>query len=106
MTRLCHVPDDRHARSRALCRALGHHNDKSMEKHDLLHEFPEFKTKIHDLKTSDHHFRRLFDDYHAVDHEIHSIETGAQVTTDEHLNELRKRRVHLKDELFLMLQGN
>lgn len=74
-----------------------------MEKHDLIHEFPELKEKIHQLKVDDHHFRKLFDEYHEVDHGIHRIETGAENTADEILNELRKNRLHLKDELFGML---
>ncbi len=74
-----------------------------MQKHDLLHEFPELKDKIHDLKVSDSHFRKLFDEYHELDHSIHSIETGATATTDEHLNELRKKRVTLKDSLYALL---
>ncbi|MBA4135475.1 MAG: GTP-binding protein, partial [Flavobacterium sp.] len=32
-----------------------------MEKHDLLHEFPQYQEKIHELKVSDAHFRKLFD---------------------------------------------
>jgi uncharacterized protein len=32
-----------------------------MEKHDLHHEFPALEQKIHDLKVSDNHFRKLFD---------------------------------------------
>lgn len=74
-----------------------------MQKHDLLHEFPEHKEKIHDLKVSDSHFRKIFDEYHEVDHEIHRYESGASVTTDTHLNELRSKRVHLKDEVFKYL---
>ncbi|MEQ1732469.1 MAG: DUF465 domain-containing protein [Bacteroidia bacterium] len=77
-----------------------------MQKHDLLHEFPELKEKIHALKISDTHFRKLFDEYHEIDHSIHSIETGATVTTDEHLNELRKKRVVLKDDLYTQLNKN
>jgi hypothetical protein len=42
----------------------------------------------------------MFDEYHEVDHQIHSYETGATATTDEHLNELRAKRVHLKDALY------
>lgn len=75
-----------------------------MQKHDLLHEFPEHKEKIHDLKVSDTHFRKLFDEYHEIDHQIHSYETGATATTDEHLNELRAKRVHLKDLLYEYLK--
>lgn len=74
-----------------------------MQKHDLLHEFPEMKDKIHELKTTDTHFRKLFDEYHDVDHQIHSYESGATATTDEHLHELRAKRVHLKDSLYSML---
>ena len=31
------------------------------EKHDLAHELPEFKEKIHELKLSNRHFQKLFD---------------------------------------------
>jgi uncharacterized protein len=74
-----------------------------MQKHDLLHEFPEYKEKIHQLKINDAHFRKFFDEYHEVDHSIHSIETGATPTTDEHLNELRLKRVGLKDYIYSYL---
>jgi hypothetical protein len=76
-----------------------------MQKHDLLHEFPEMKDKIHDLKVSNNHFRKLFDEYHEVDHQIHSYESGAHATTDAHLTELRAKRLHLKDELYAMLKN-
>jgi uncharacterized protein YdcH (DUF465 family) len=75
-----------------------------MEKHDLRHEFPEFEQKIHDLKVVDNHFRRLFNDYHEVNNEIHRIETGAASAADEILNQLRLKRVHLKDELYEILK--
>lgn len=71
-----------------------------MEKHDLLHEFPQHKEKIHNLKVSDHHFRKLFDEYDVVNNDIHRIETGAEVTTDAVLTDLRLKRVHLKDQLY------
>lgn len=76
-----------------------------MEKHDLHHEFPEFDQRIHDLKLSNNHFRRLFDEYHELNHEIQRIETGAEATADETLNQLRLKRVHLKDELYAMLKS-
>lgn len=76
-----------------------------MQKHDLLHEFPEHREKIHELKTTNNHFRKLFDEYHELDHEIHRIEQGTESTTDEVLNGLRKKRVHLKDELYSQLQA-
>ncbi|MFN5712778.1 MAG: YdcH family protein, partial [Bacteroidota bacterium] len=79
---------------------------KAMEKHDLHHEFPELNQKIHDMKTHDHHFRKLFDEYHDINNSIHSMESGAQHVKDEVLNEYRMKRVHLKDELYQMLTSN
>lgn len=75
-----------------------------MEKHDLLHEFPEYKDKIHELKTTNNHFRKLFDEYHELDHQVHRIEQGSESTTDAVLNELRMKRVQLKDNLYKQLQ--
>lgn len=76
-----------------------------MEKHDLHHEFPEFEQQIHDLKVSDNHFRKLFDEYHEINNEIHRIETGAETVADEVLNTLRTKRVHLKDALYSVLNA-
>ncbi|MCX6210676.1 MAG: DUF465 domain-containing protein [Bacteroidetes bacterium] len=75
-----------------------------MEKHSIVHEFPEHQDKIHELKINDVHFRKLFDAYHDVDHNIHSVESGATPTTDEHLNELRLERVRLKDSIYAYLK--
>jgi uncharacterized protein YdcH (DUF465 family) len=75
-----------------------------MEKHDLLHEFPQHKDKIHNLKVSDHHFRKLFDEYDVTNNDIHRIETGAEVTTDAVLNDLRLKRVQLKDQIYEYLK--
>ena len=76
----------------------------SLEKHDLHHEFPEFKDAIHELKISDAHFARLFTEYHEVDHEVHRIETGAETPSDEYLESRKKHRLQLKDALYAMLQ--
>jgi uncharacterized protein len=73
--------------------------------HDIRHEFPEMTEKIHALKVSDTHFRKIYDTYHEVDHDIHSIESGANASTDEHLNELRMKRVKLKDDIYAMLKA-
>jgi uncharacterized protein YdcH (DUF465 family) len=77
-----------------------------MNQHDLKHEFPELEEKIHELKISNNHFKKLFDEYHDANKEIHRIESGAEATTDEVLTALRKQRLHLKDELYTMLTAN
>ncbi|MFO7602675.1 MAG: YdcH family protein [Gammaproteobacteria bacterium] len=74
------------------------------EKHDLLHEFPEYREQIHALKTGNAHFARLFEEYHAVDHEIRRIEEGVETPSDDYLEERKKLRLNLKDQLFEMLQ--
>ena len=33
------------------------------EKHDLIHELPEHREKIHELKMNNNHFARLFEEY-------------------------------------------
>jgi uncharacterized protein YdcH (DUF465 family) len=72
------------------------------EKHDLRHEFPQHEERIHELKIENNHFRKLFDDYHHVNKDIHRLES-TETYTDDELNRLRKRRLHLKDELLNMI---
>jgi uncharacterized protein YdcH (DUF465 family) len=74
------------------------------EKHDLVHELPEHRDTIHNLKMTNNHFARLFDEYHVVDHEVHRIETGIENTSDDYLEERKKTRLQLKDELYRMIQ--
>jgi hypothetical protein len=74
------------------------------EKHDLVHELPEHRDTIHNLKMTNSHFARLFDEYHEVDHEVHRIETGIENTSDDYLEERKKVRLYLKDELYRMIQ--
>ncbi len=75
------------------------------EKHDLIHELPEYRDEIHNLKTSNNHFARMFNEYHEVDHEVHRIETGVETTSDDYLEEKKKVRLHLKDELLKIIKS-
>lgn len=77
-----------------------------LEKHDLIHELPEYREKIHEMKMNNAHFAKLFEKYHEVDHEVHRIETGAENTSDDYLEERKKARLHLKDELLIMLKAS
>ena len=74
------------------------------EKHDLIHELPEYKDRIHELKMSDKHFLKLFDKYHDVDHQVKRIEEGIETPSDDFVEELKKERLHLKDELFNIIK--
>lgn len=75
-------------------------------RHNLTKDFPEFADKIHELKTHNVHFRKLFDNYDEIDHEIYRIETDTEPSTDATLNQLRSERVRLKDEIFDFLSNN
>ena len=74
------------------------------EHHDLVHEFPEYREKIHNLKMTNNHFKRLFDNYHKLDREIYRVENDIEPASDTALENLKKRRLALKDELFHMLR--
>lgn len=76
----------------------------SLENHSLVKEFPEMRDKIHNLKTSDNHFSKLFAEYDELEHSVHRIESGAEAASDERLESLKKQRLHLKDELFILLK--
>lgn len=77
----------------------------TIDKHDFVHEFPQYRERIHALKTQDSHFAKLFTEYHDVDHEIHRIEQEVETPGDAYVENLKMRRVHLKDELFRLLQS-
>ena len=77
-----------------------------MEKHDLLHEFPEYREKIHLLKIENQHFRQLFDVYDQLDHEIYRINAGIEIVNDDAIHKLKTKLLFIKDEIFSMLENN
>jgi uncharacterized protein YdcH (DUF465 family) len=76
-----------------------------MEQHDLSHEFPEYRDQIRSLKMSNGHFSRLFDEYHDVNRHVVRVEVNAELATGFELEDLKKLRLRLKDELYEMLKG-
>ena len=77
----------------------------SVEHHDLIHEFPELKERIHDLKVGDTHFRKLFDEYHELTRSIEKMEDEVTPVSSSTEEKAKIRRVRLKDELFRMLSS-
>lgn len=74
------------------------------ESHDLAQEFPEHKDTIHTLKTDDNHFARLFNAYEKLNSAILRSEKGVEPLSDDHMNELKKQRLALKDELLAIIE--
>ncbi len=71
--------------------------------HDLVHELPEFREKIHQLKLEDNYFSKLFDEYHQVNTEVMRLEAEIIPVADEVFEALKKQRLHLKDKLYSIL---
>ena len=73
------------------------------EKHDLIHELPEHSERIHQLKNSDKHFEKLYDEYNELDQQILRMEEGYETPSDDYLEEMKKKRLYLKDRLLSMI---
>ena len=75
----------------------------TLEHHSLLKELPEHAEAIHNLKTENAHFRKLFDEYDQIDKHIFRVESAEEALGDIELEVLKKKRLALKDEMFGMI---
>ena len=66
--------------------------------------FPEYRDLITKLKTTDKHFLNLFDKHNALDQKIKNIEAQIELATQEETESLKKEKLHLKDEIYKLLQ--
>ena len=73
--------------------------------HELASDFPEHVDKISQLKQKDAHFARLVDAYHSINREVHRAETDVAPTADQHMTDMRKKRMRLKDEIHAILES-
>jgi uncharacterized protein YdcH (DUF465 family) len=74
-----------------------------VEHHDLHSEFPELTDAIHALKTGNAHFAKLFASYHRLTGKVEDLEEHDMPVADFTMEDLKKQRVKLKDELYHML---
>ncbi len=77
----------------------------TIEHHDLVHEFPEHRERIHNLKMNNAHFARLFDEYHQVTKDVERMESEIEAVSTQTEEQAKFKRLKLKDELFAMLQA-
>ncbi len=66
--------------------------------------FPEFRDLITQLKSTDHHFTRLFDKHNEIDQQIKNMEARITSGTHEEIEGLKKEKLQLKDELYAILK--
>ncbi len=71
---------------------------------ELSEQFPDAIEKMHGLKMSDTHFAKLFEDYHDLNRAIHRAETNVEPTDDFHMEDMRKQRLAMLDEISLYLR--
>jgi uncharacterized protein YdcH (DUF465 family) len=75
-----------------------------IEYHDFYLEFPEYKDDIHALKTSDAHFRRLYDEYNDLTKHIVNMENEIIPATTVEEENAKLQRVVLKDQWYKILK--
>ncbi|MEZ5687949.1 MAG: DUF465 domain-containing protein [Caenibius sp.] len=73
--------------------------------HELADEFPQDRELLRKLKLENAHFVTLSDRYHAVNGEIHRIESEIENTSDDYAEGLKKKRLALVDEISGILAG-
>jgi uncharacterized protein YdcH (DUF465 family) len=73
--------------------------------HGLHEEFPNATPTIARLRIGDAHFARLADTYEHLNREIHRIEADVEPASDDALEQLKKKRLKLKDEIAAMLRA-
>ncbi len=71
--------------------------------HALTAEFPEYFNRIRELHVDDDQFRQQSERYHALDREIHSLESRGVPTSDQNFVDMKMERAQLKDVLYQRL---
>lgn len=74
-----------------------------VDHHGLHSEFPEFNDAIHVLKSGNAHFSKLFASYHRLTGKVEDLEAHDMPVADFTMEDMKKQRVQLKDELYHML---
>jgi uncharacterized protein len=67
--------------------------------------FPEFRDRITQLKTTDHHFMRLFEQHNALDQKVKNMEANITPATHEEIETMKKEKLLLKDQLYAILKS-
>jgi uncharacterized protein YdcH (DUF465 family) len=66
--------------------------------------FPEYRDQITQLKSTDGHFVRLFDQHNALDQQIQRMVSHTEPSTPVQIEQLKKEKLLLKDQLYVILK--
>ena len=76
-----------------------------IQPHDVEHEFPEYRQNLEEMHALDTHLAELVTEYEQLNAEIVDIEENDKPFQDFEFEEMKKRRLLLKDEIYLILRG-
>jgi hypothetical protein len=76
------------------------------ETHDILHEFPNLEETIRNLHHNDPKFANLMETHDSLDSEIRQLEELNQPIDDFKMEEMKKTRALLKDQIYQYLRDN
>ncbi|WP_374278150.1 YdcH family protein [Azonexus sp.] len=74
-----------------------------VDHHDLHQEFPDMADAIDALKASNAYFARLIGSYNRLTGKVEDLEEHDMPVADFTLEDMKKQRVKLKDELYHLL---
>lgn len=77
-----------------------------VETHELQADFPEYVELIAELRHRDAKFQALVDSYSRTNSEVVRAEEADVPMSDFRFEELKKRRVYLKDEIYGLLRAH
>ena len=73
------------------------------QNHDVYHEFPEFADQIDVLKETNQEIARLVDEYTFYNREVIKVEQHIKPLDHFSFEDLKKRRLLSKDQLYALL---
>lgn len=76
----------------------------NVDHHDLHHEFPEYAKTIEDLKLGSWRFAHLLEEYNALTSHIEELEIKDLPVADTTIEDMKKQRLKLKDDLYALLR--
>lgn len=77
-----------------------------IQPHDVEHEFPEYKEVLLEMKSQDSRLADLLEEYERLNADIVDIEENDKLFQDFEFEEMKKRRLSLKDQIYFILRGD
>ena len=74
------------------------------EHHDIVHEFPEYRSLIDALRATDKPFDAIVTQHDQIDDEIRQLEEQQQPISDTEIEKMKFERAALKDRIYQALR--